>query len=84
MSGLAHRVGEVRSSSPVSYADPTPAQRIRDLLVLADLSQRAAARELEVDERSMRCWCAGKETPPRMALLALEQLVERRRRVTDK
>ncbi len=52
--------------------------------MLADLSQRAAARELEVDEREMRYWCAGKERPPRMVMLALERLVELQRRVTDK
>ena len=50
---------------------PTDADRLRDLLARAGLSQRAAARELGVDERTMRYWCSGDHTPPRMAFHAL-------------
>jgi transcriptional regulator with XRE-family HTH domain len=45
---------------------------VRDLLARAGLSQRQGARELGVDERTMRYWCAGDHDPPRMAILALE------------
>jgi DNA-binding transcriptional regulator YiaG len=57
-------------------AAPTTAQHVRDLLLQANLSQRAAARELRVDDRTMRYWCTGRRVPPRMALLALERLVD--------
>jgi len=63
-----------------AYDKPSDADRIRELLRRAGLSQRAAARELGIDERSMRHWCAGDYAPPKMALLALECLVELRRR----
>jgi hypothetical protein len=32
--------------------------KLRALLAEAGLSQRAAARELEIDDRTMRHWCA--------------------------
>ncbi len=51
------------------------AQRMRELLTRLGLSQRAAARELGIDDRIMRYWCAGQKTPPRMAFLALERLL---------
>ncbi len=70
---------------PVDYANPPIAQQIRDLIERAGLSQRQAAHELGVDERTMRYWCKGDEhrgQPPKMAILALERLVEMRRQVT--
>lgn len=70
---------EARAAPDVVYSQPTDAQRLRDLLLKAGLSQRGAARELEVDERTMRYWCAGDGKPPRMAILALERLVDLRR-----
>ena len=53
----------------------TDADKIRALLERGGLSQRGAARELGVDERTMRRYCGG-ETVPRVVLLALERLVE--------
>lgn len=58
----------------VDYTKPTDAQRLRDLLARIGLSQRGAARELEVAERTMRYWCSGEQPVPRMAMLALEHL----------
>lgn len=58
------------------------AQHIRDLLLRAGLSQRQGARELGVDERLMRYWCTGDIDPPKMAILALERLIDTRRVVT--
>lgn len=75
--------GRDQNESPTKYSEPNPAQRLRDLLLRADLSQRAGARELGVDERTVRYWCAGQTTPPRMAFLALERLIDMRRQVTS-
>lgn len=58
-----------RIPSPVETTD---ANRLRDLLQLANLSQRAAARLLEVDERTMRQWCAGQGKPPASVFRALD------------
>lgn len=66
----------------VSYSQPSPADRVRELLLKTGLSQREAARELEVDDRTLRYWCAGKHEPPRMAILALERLIDLQRKVT--
>ena len=69
-------------AAEVSYTNPTPAQKIRALLTRLDLSQRAAAKELDVDERTMRYWCSddsvGRPSAPRMAILALERLAQLR------
>ncbi len=65
------------------YSQPNPAQHLRDLLLRANLSQRAAARELGVDERTLRYWAAGQTIPPRMAFLALERLIDIGRQVTS-
>jgi DNA-binding transcriptional regulator YiaG len=70
-------------ASPPKHSQPDDAQRIRDLLLRANLSQRAGARELGVDERTMRYWCAGETRPPRMAFLALERLADLNRQVRD-
>jgi len=63
----------------VDYRNPPMSQQVRDLLTRAGLSQDQGARELGVDERTMRYWCAGEHEPPRMAILALERLLEMRR-----
>ena len=39
------------------------ATQLRKLLDRAGLSQRGAARELEIDERTMRYYCAGQPIP---------------------
>jgi transcriptional regulator with XRE-family HTH domain len=54
-----------------SSSDSTDADRLRDLLNRAGLSQRAAARLLDVEERTMRQWCAGQGKPPASVFRAL-------------
>lgn len=49
---------------------------IRALLAQLDISQRAAARELEIGERTMRTYCAAGTTVPRVVFLALERLID--------
>lgn len=49
-------------------------EELRRLLKALDLSQRAAAKELGVSERTMRYWCAGEEFPP-MVLMALKYML---------
>lgn len=53
----------------------TAADRLRERIKKSGLTQRAAARELGVDERTMRYWCAGEYTPSPMALRALDPRV---------
>lgn len=52
----------------------TDADRLRAELARLGLSQRAAARELEIDDRVVRKWCAGQGTVPSIVWLALEAL----------
>jgi transcriptional regulator with XRE-family HTH domain len=54
-----------------SSTDPTDADQLRALLKLGGLSQRAAARLLNVEERMMRQWCAGQGKPPASVFRAL-------------
>lgn len=49
----------------------TDADRLRALLKRAGLSQRAAAGVLNVEERTMRQWCAGQGKPPTSVFRAL-------------
>lgn len=46
----------------------------RKLLEAAGLSQRGAARELEIDERTMRRYCSGELPVPKPVALAVERL----------
>lgn len=46
----------------------------RKLLEAAGLSQRGAARELEIDERTMRRYCSGELPVPKPVALAVESL----------
>lgn len=50
---------------------PTDADRLRDLLARAGLSQRGAATLLGIEERTMRQWCAGQGKPPASVFRAL-------------
>jgi hypothetical protein len=52
----------------------TDADLIRAELAALGLSQREAARKLQIDERAMRYYCAGREPVPRAVMLALRQL----------
>jgi DNA-binding transcriptional regulator YiaG len=67
------------SRAHISYSrDSRDADRLRELIGLAGLSQRAAARELGVDDRTMRYWCSGDQNPPAMALRGLDPFVRHR------
>jgi transcriptional regulator with XRE-family HTH domain len=59
---------QARDSSP---PDSTDSDRLRALLQRAGLSQRAAARLLNVEERTMRQWCAGQGRPSASVFRAL-------------
>ncbi len=52
------------------YSEASDAERVRELILRLGLSQRAAARELEIGERDMRGYCSGKPVP-RVVLLVL-------------
>ena len=54
-----------------SASDSTDADRLRSLLKLGGLSQRAAAKLINVEERTMRQWCAGQGKPPASVFRAL-------------
>lgn len=56
-------------------ADLSPADRIRYQLLLAGLSQRAGARALGIDDRTMRKYCSGHYAVPRVVDLAMQFLV---------
>jgi hypothetical protein len=58
----------------VQYNRPSDAERVRELLARAGLGQRAADRELDIPERTMRYCCAGQEPVPRVVMPALEHL----------
>ena len=51
------------------------AQELRDLLGRGNLSQRGAAKALEIDERMMRRYCAGDYATPRVVELAIRYLI---------
>ena len=53
----------------------TEADQVRELLEKAGLSQRGAARELDINERTMRAYCAATKVP-KVVFLALERLVD--------
>jgi len=65
-------------SSGEGSSSSTANTRVRELLRAAGLSPRAAARELEIDERAMRGYCTG-QAVPRYMMLAIERLVDLRR-----
>ena len=60
----------------VQYGPPD-GRRVRELLRRAALSPRAAARELEIDERAVRGYCTGQPVP-RYVTLAIERLADLR------
>ena len=62
--------------------EKTAADRVRELLAQAGMGQRQAARELDINERAMRGYCAGDKVP-RYVILALERLVQIRESLTD-
>lgn len=52
----------------------TDADRLRALLKSAGLSQRGAAKALEIDERTMRRYVGGDAKIPEVVWLAVERL----------
>jgi hypothetical protein len=74
-------VDKVMPPKEADYSAPSEADQVRELIARAGLSQRAAARELEIGEREMRGYCAGDKVP-RVVILALERLVDLQRRVS--
>ncbi len=62
---------------------PTAAEVIRALIERANLSQRQAARELDVEERIVRHWCNATRDVPRFAILALERLATYDKEIRD-
>ena len=54
--------------------DSTDADRLRATLAALGLSQRGAARDLGLDERTVRRYCAGELVVPRVVWLALAGL----------
>jgi predicted transcriptional regulator len=67
---------KLSAAQPHSYASPKPADQVRELLVRAGLSQRQAARELDISDRMMCDYCSGDQAVPRVVMLALERLVD--------
>jgi transcriptional regulator with XRE-family HTH domain len=53
---------------------PTP-DELRALISQLGMTQRAAARALDVEDRTLRYWASGQVPIPRMAILALRYLV---------
>jgi plasmid maintenance system antidote protein VapI len=61
----------------VTMKKRTHAEELQDLLDSAGLSQRGAARELQIAERTMRYYVSGESDVPRSVMLALEKLTDR-------
>jgi hypothetical protein len=75
----------VRDGAPAEgqrYSEPSQATQVRELVDRLGLGQRGAARELEINERTMRGYCAGDKVP-RVIILALERLVDLQHRIND-
>lgn len=62
-------------ANPSNPSESTHADRLRAVLKRAGLSQRAAARMLEIDERTVRQWCAGQGAPSESVYRALSPKV---------
>lgn len=65
------------SSSTADYPSLARAQRVSELLRTAALSPGDAARELDMDESTVRGYCTGQPVP-RYVTLAIERLVHLR------
>jgi hypothetical protein len=55
------------------------AQRLRALLVRAGYGHHAAALELDIDQNAIDAYCAGDAPVPRVVMMAVERLVDRRK-----
>jgi hypothetical protein len=67
------------NESPPLLDEISHADMIRHHLAKAGLSQRGAARELGIDERTMRRYCSGDLLVPPLVILALMQVEQRMR-----
>lgn len=65
------------ATGPCDNPDMADADKLRDRLEALGLSQREAARLLEVQEGTFRGWCSGKGKVPNVVWLALEALEAR-------
>lgn len=65
------------ATEPCDNPGMADADKLRDILDALGLSQREAARLLEVQEGTFRGWCSGKGKVPNVVWLALEALQAR-------
>jgi len=63
-----YRVGMVR----LERKHKSDAQRLREYLRLAGLSQIEAARQWDISERTMRYYCSGRYPVPKVIMLLAE------------
>jgi hypothetical protein len=64
---------------PISKTTPTTsmtAKQLQRLLDNAELSQRGTARELEINERTMRRYVSGDQPIPRVVEFAVRYLID--------
>ena len=66
------------SDSNIAFGGPLDARGLRGLLGKADLTERAAATVLELNEADMRAYLAAERPVPRYVVLALERSVDLR------
>jgi DNA-binding XRE family transcriptional regulator len=71
-----YRVGMVRLSKERKHK--SDAQRLREYLRLAGLSQIEAARQWDISERTMRYYCSGRYPVPKVIMLLAEHTARRR------
>ena len=64
-----------QAGARIRAARSESASRLRALLEAGKFSQRGAARELGIEDRTMRYYCAGDRPIPRAVMLAIEHLV---------
>lgn len=73
--GAGYRAGLAREPlDAVTGSTASDADRLRAWLTEHRRTQRGLARELDVDERTVRYWCSGQQPVPRVVWLALERL----------
>ncbi len=71
----------IRQGRKVNYLEPPRQRIVCDLVLAAGLSIDELAAFLEVAPHELRYWCDGTKPVPRMAILALERLVQLGRQV---
>lgn len=70
--GRGYRAGLARA--PLDGGETPDSDRLRAWLTEHGRTQRGLARELGVDERTVRYWASGQQPVPRVVWLALERL----------